>query len=59
MSNHKTCKAQGCRRPVPDSRRWDAEFCNPRCKGRMAARRWRRRLAVARKRQARKENADA
>jgi len=41
MSNHKTCNADGCPRPVPDSKRFDAVYCSLKCKKREALRRYR------------------
>ena len=41
MSNHRVCAAEGCYRPVPDWRRFDAKYCSVRCSAREAQRRHR------------------
>ena len=35
------CKADGCERPIPEDRRFDAEYCNKKCKWRMAQKKYR------------------
>lgn len=42
MSNHRVCAANGCSRPVPDTRRFDAKYCSLRCSAREAQRRHRK-----------------
>ena len=47
MSNHRVCAAEGCNRPVPDWRRFDAKYCSVKCSAREAQRRHRKKEGVA------------